>query len=113
MNDDSIIEYQKWTRVYWKDMPEKERMCHALIGLAGESGEVCDLLKKKLFAEFRIKEMYKDAEFPEAAFKADLGYEIGDVLYYLTRIADENNILMSDVIFKNRMKLEVRYGQRS
>ena len=93
--------YQQWTRKHWRDNGKDANLQHALLGLAGEVGEVIEPYKKHWFTPDRIVELNKE----------ELTKELGDVLYYLCRIADEEGLDMQDVIEANVDKLETRYGK--
>ena len=64
------------------------------VGLAGESGEVCELLKKYVRDD---KEIH-----------GDLLLELGDVLHYLTMIAHTFDMSLDDIMKANIHKLEER-----
>ena len=64
------------------------------VGLAGESGEVCELLKKYVRDDKKINE--------------DLLLELGDVLHYLTMIAHTFDMSLDDVMEANINKLIMR-----
>lgn len=66
------------------------------LGLCGEAGEVADLLKKHWF---HGHDLDKDA----------LTKELGDVLWYLTALADEFDISLEDIVKTNVAKLRQRY----
>lgn len=104
MND--INEYQEWTRIHWKkDDEPQDRIIHAVLGLAGESGEVVDLVKKGFFTPSRLPDYF--------VYRQELVKELGDVLYYLCRIADEYEIPMSTVIEANMYKLDERFSHQA
>ena len=63
-------------------------------GLSGESGEVAE----------KIKKFYRDGKHDTE----EVGKELGDVLYYLTRLADELGLSMEDVLRRNMAKLQSR-----
>jgi NTP pyrophosphatase (non-canonical NTP hydrolase) len=72
---------------------------HALMGLAGESGEVIDLLKKVLHTGKPYDE--------ETRHKLQL--EIGDVLFYIYALCDVLNLSIVHILSLNKEKLEARY----
>lgn len=88
-------EYQKETRQTAIYPPEKalEYLC---LGLASEAGEVAGKMKKVI----------RDTpnEFP----KKEMISELGDVLWYLARLADELGVDLSDVAQGNINKLLAR-----
>jgi NTP pyrophosphatase (non-canonical NTP hydrolase) len=67
-------------------------------GLAGETGEVLELLKKHV----------RDGEIDTHA----LLLELGDVLHYLTRIAAQYGLSLPQVMDANVVKLEQRARER-
>ena len=68
-------------------------------GLAGEAGEVCDLLLKKVHGHGRAYD-------PEALLK-----ELGDVLCYLANLASAHGFTLSEVAQANVDKLRARYPE--
>ena len=95
-----INEYQAWVRDSWSGRPLEEQgnlrdlfiMC---TGLAGEVGEVLEPIKKEI----------RDGKLVDAQ---DLTLELGDVLYYLTRIALYYGVELREVVEANRRKLDHR-----
>jgi NTP pyrophosphatase (non-canonical NTP hydrolase)/gluconate kinase len=72
------------------------RMLNWGIGLGGEAGEVEELIKHHVFAE-------------ESLDKMELAKELGDVLWYLSAIAETTGIRMVDIAELNLAKLDHRY----
>lgn len=68
------------------------------MGLAGETGEVVDYLKKCVFHGHDLD-------------KEKLTKELGDVLWYLARIADDCSISLEQVMIENIEKLKRRYPE--
>lgn len=66
------------------------------LGLAGEAGEVCDIIKHQIFHR-------------EDCPRAELAKELGDVLWYVAAIATSMGIPMSVIMELNRAKLTSRY----
>jgi len=71
-----------------------------LLGLMGELGEVTELIKKDKRLGTRRKILSKE----------DLTKEIGDVLWYLTRLSSVYFIDMNEVAETNIKKLNERHG---
>lgn len=69
------------------------------MGLAGEVGEVLNKMKKV---------MRDDGGVVTDARKEDLKSELGDVLWYLSALADELKITLEDVALTNIQKLKGR-----
>lgn len=92
-------EYQKLTRqtaVY----PGKGRnFVYPTLGLAGESGEVAEKIKKI----FRDNKGVVDKRVKEGIHK-----ELGDVLWYIAQIASELDISLDSIATENIHKLSSR-----
>lgn len=73
-----------------------ERLTNGALGLAGETGEVVELIKKH---RYHGKEMVLD----------DVAKELGDVLWYLAEVASVLGIKLSEVADANIRKLRLRY----
>jgi len=67
-----------------------------VLGIAGESGEIAEKIKKL----FRDKQGVIDEEFLDMITK-----EIGDVLWYMARLADQFDISFSHIARENTRKL--------
>ena len=76
----------------------RDRVCNWSMGLAGESGELVDLLKKVVFHGH-------DAD------KNVIKKELGDILWYVANIAQEFSINLEDVAETNIAKLQARYPE--
>jgi len=87
-------EYQIWVRL--KAGSERNERATYALGLAGESGEVCDLLKKHWGHRQPLD-------------REKLKKELGDVLWYVGAIADQFDMTLDDVVKANVDKLERRY----
>jgi NTP pyrophosphatase (non-canonical NTP hydrolase) len=91
-------EYQVWTRTTAVYPCEGDLAEHYLMSaLTGEVGEVASLLKRKI----------RD-KTPQDVYLADMKKELGDVLWYLARFADELGFSFSEVAEANRDKLVKR-----
>ena len=74
----------------------RDEICDYSMGLAGESGEVIDLIKKIAWQGKPLdKEKIKD--------------ELGDILWYLTALAHSLDITLDDIAQHNVSKLRERY----
>lgn len=72
------------------------RLTNFSLGLAGESGEVCDLIKKALFHGHGLHaEKIKE--------------ELGDVLWYVAMIATTMGMSLNEIAEENIAKLSRRY----
>jgi NTP pyrophosphatase (non-canonical NTP hydrolase) len=92
-------EYQKNSRktaIY----PDKDKnFIYPTLGLAGESGEVAEKVKKAIRDNNGI--------FNEER-KNELKKELGDVLWYLSQIATELNLSLEEIALFNLEKLSSR-----
>jgi len=72
---------------------------YGALGLNGEAGEVAD----------KIKKLFRDqGGVVDRAFKDELKKELGDVLWYLARLADDFGIPFEEVASGNVEKLSSR-----
>ncbi|MFC6170757.1 nucleoside triphosphate pyrophosphohydrolase family protein [Loigolactobacillus jiayinensis] len=74
-------------------------LTNCALGLASESGEVIDLIKKYTFNG-------------EDLNRAELVKEMGDVMWYLSQIAEWADIPFEEVAQQNITKLNARYGKQ-
>lgn len=73
-------------------------LANAALGLAGEAGEVADLIKKHLYHDHRL----------DAVRVAE---ELGDLLWYIVLAANICGYSLSEVMAKNIDKLRKRYPE--
>lgn len=79
------------------DLPKEEQIANAAMGLAGEVGEVVDMLKKGLYQGHDVDEY-------------DLMEELGDVLFYWTWLAVlQYGFDRAEIMLRNAVKLHERY----
>lgn len=79
---------------------EQARKLDWALGLAGEAGEVEEVIKHHIFSK-------------EPLDKMELAKEMGDVLWYLTAMAESNGLQMSDIAALNAAKLAHRYNNKA
>lgn len=77
-------------------LSDKERLNNGGLGLAGETGEVVDLIKKHLFHDAPLD-------------KEKMVKELGDVRWYLESICIAVGVTMDEVEAANVAKLRKRY----
>ncbi len=85
------------------DLPSTRELpagVYGCLGLAGEAGEVIDKIKK------RHRDGGNFADFQDALCK-----ELGDVLWYLDRIATDFGLSLEEVARTNRAKLQDRMNR--
>jgi NTP pyrophosphatase (non-canonical NTP hydrolase) len=78
-----------------KVFPEKYAIVYPALGMMGEAGEVSEKIKKYLRGD-------RELDRPE------LVKEIGDVLWYITALADDLGYTLGDVAAANVAKLSDR-----
>ena len=83
----------KSTAIY----PMSASVLYPALGLAGETGEVCEKLKK------RIRD-----KVDEDVFLNDIKKELGDVLWYVANLACDLNLTLDEIAILNLRKLEDR-----
>lgn len=71
-------------------------LLNAVLGIAGEAGEIADMVKKWLYHGYDL-----DVE--------KLDKEVGDQLFYLGLYANARGILLSQIAQQNINKLSARY----
>lgn len=71
---------------------------NACLGLPGEVGEVCDMVKKRIFHGHTLN-------------TDDLKKEIGDVMWYLAMICDSFGFDIEEIAKMNIDKLKERYPE--
>ena len=87
---------QEVLRTYAGNGTQMDKFTRGALGLAGESGEVVDMVKKMLYQGHRL-EMLKLLE------------ELGDVLWYIALMCDALEVTLDDAIGLNVRKLHRRY----
>ncbi|MDO5980901.1 nucleoside triphosphate pyrophosphohydrolase family protein [Flavivirga spongiicola] len=93
-------EYQEAAKETIQDHASNDQLSEVVpfLGIIGEIGSVLTQLKIKL----RDGDAY-------IAYKTKLSEELGDVLWYLSTIATQNNILLDDVVDLNLSKIKDRF----
>lgn len=80
------------------DTREKQ-LLNAVLGLAGEAGETADIYKKELFHTAG-----KDRQEEKLS-------ELGDVMFYLTKLIQLEGFTVAEVLAYNRKKLASRHPE--
>jgi NTP pyrophosphatase (non-canonical NTP hydrolase) len=89
--------FQREARRSLRDDLPYEAMCSNMcMGLAGEIGEVIDIMKKHIYQG-------KELDI------TDVIEEIGDVLWYIANFCNVNNITMDECMESNIKKLRERF----
>ncbi len=98
----SFEDYQKQaseTALYPRRL---ENLEYPTLGLAGEAGEVANIVKK-------IQRDFGGKITPE--IRARLKDELGDVLWYISACADELSLTLEEIAEFNIEKLAARHGK--
>jgi NTP pyrophosphatase (non-canonical NTP hydrolase) len=80
-----------------------DNFIYPTLGLAGETGEVVEKIKKLM----RNDEISHAAQIPEEK-RTEIAKEMGDVLWYLAQLGTELGIKLEDVVRINLEKLASR-----
>ena len=92
----SFNEYQIHAYNLISEEGKKDMITNGVLGLAGEAGECCDIVKKYKYQGHELdKEHLKD--------------ELGDVLWYIAETASGLGITLEEVATYNLNKLHKRY----
>ena len=93
-----LNEYQKLAQRTANDQTRSGKIENGCLGLAGEAGECCDLLKKYLFQGHELDE-------------ERMAEELGDVLWYCAELAAGLGLTLEEVARRNVEKLKRRYPE--
>ena len=94
--DFDMNEYQVKAQRTSATHTEEDKLINGGMGLAGECGEVCDLVKKYAFQGHALN-------------RKKLAEELGDVLWYCAELAEGLGVDLADVAQQNIEKLYDRY----
>lgn len=81
------------------DDPKIIQLLHAGIGLATESGEFLDSIKKNVFYGTNLNE-------------PNLREELGDLMWYIALACRSLNVSIEEICEKNITKLSIRYPEK-
>ena len=92
-----LREYQrKSIRTLNMSLTDRELLSNMIMGIAGEGGEVADIIKKHLYQGHRLD------------YEA-LKEEIGDVMFYIANLCNVLDLDLEIIIGENYDKLSKRY----
>lgn len=97
----TLAEYQSLAaRTHGANGKERDEKVIAIdaLGLAGEAGEVADLIKKYIGHGHPVD-------------REKVAKELGDVLWYCAALATDYGLTLEDIATANVRKLEARYPQ--
>lgn len=94
----NISEYQKQAREF-AIYPDQWMILYPTLGLAGESGEVAD----------KVKKVYRDkGGLFDYEQQAEIAKELGDVLWYVANLASDLGLDLGEIAEMNINKLASR-----
>jgi len=91
-----FIEYQKCSRKTAVYPDIGNNLYYPALGLAGETGEVMNKIKKIMRDKIDIE---------DSNIKEMIESELGDILWYISNLATELNLSLDDIARKNLDKL--------
>lgn len=96
-----IVNYREFVTGKYKEhvelTPHQARLLDWTVGLAGEAGEVSELIKHHVYSDEELDKM-------------KVAKELGDVMWYITALADTCGIKIEDILALNMAKLQHRHG---
>lgn len=98
MGCDVLMTFWEYQRRSKRTTPSMERQMYlnAALGIAGEAGEVADIIKKHFFQGHELD-------------KNKIVEELGDVMFYIAFMCNLLGVEMEDVAIENVKKLLKRY----
>lgn len=103
MGKPTIEEYSKTVDETWfVAASDIDDLVYSTLGVAGEAGEVADTVKKMLRGGWKYDEN----------FRLDIAEELGDVLYYIVRVAKHLGYDLSDLMYLSTQKVTARKAKR-
>lgn len=100
----ATIRYDQFVRRLFKAMPERDMKFHAILGIAGESGELVDVVKREL--------IYNSKTTPEGKSIRDaIIEEAGDMRFFLQTLQQLYEISEIEILQANADKLSKRYKE--
>ena len=94
--DETFNNYQRATKATAK-YPENMALVYLSLGIASEAGEVAGKMKKWI--------RDGDSKMTREEWVKAMSSEIGDVLWYAARLADELDLSLAEIAEENMMKL--------
>ncbi len=101
--------YDDFVREMWVSGFDERALSIATLGIMGEAGEVAEKVKKRM----RGDEAH-NPETEELAFEYGVGVakELGDVVFYVTWLANYFGFTLWDVVELNKVKLAARLDRQ-
>lgn len=80
--------------------PSNSHVLYPALGLAGETGEVCEKIKKQI--------RDNDGRLEDDKFLNEVSKELGDVLWYVSNLASDLKLSLDEIASQNLNKLDSR-----
>lgn len=96
-----IMNFDQYQQYVKDGMSPAYDLSLACLGLAGETGEVCDLIKKRGIYPDKIDPMM---------FESKVVDELGDIMWQVFAVANTIGMPMKHIIENNIAKLNLRHG---
>jgi len=80
--------------------PSNSHVIYPALGLAGETGEVCEKIKKQI--------RDKEGNLKEKKFLNEIEKELGDVIWYISNLASDLRLSLDNIAQRNLDKLQSR-----
>lgn len=109
-----LNDYQeKALRTWNTDNSSEHRLQNVALGLAGEAGEVADMVKKAVHHGHGLKYYKIGIGEPKSkeVYIQDVAKELGDILYYVSVGAEELGYTLQEIAEININKLAKRYPE--
>jgi NTP pyrophosphatase (non-canonical NTP hydrolase) len=98
-------DYNEFVQDSWMGEINSSGLAIATLGLCGEAGEVAEKVKKHL----RGDEAHNPTEHPDILLRnTEVVKELGDVLFYVTWLANYHGSTIEEVMAQNILKLTDR-----
>lgn len=99
-----FADYQRLAlRTYKAERTPRHMLTNGALGLAGESGEVADIVKKLVYPS-------KAGDGDEASALERITDELGDVLWYIAILAQGIGVSLEEIARHNIEKLAARHN---
>lgn len=95
-----LIESEKTlSEHFYAHEPKMQKLLHAVIGIATESGELLDQMKKVVY-------------YGKPLDRINIREELGDLMWYMAILMRELDLNLEEILELNIEKLRARYGDK-
>lgn len=101
---DTVVRYDDFVRMLFKKQSEELMAMHIGLGIAGEAGEISDVIKRQY--------NYQSLNMPDMqSFRQAMVEELGDLRFYIQAAMNHYSINEQEILDHNAKKLGKRYAQ--